>query len=124
MHLIVIGACFGLLTALAIIAPRSIPDPSPITSDIEILAQVKLKDTDEPVIGVTVTLTGKRPASAYQACVTDENGAVRMQVTKPGTYKVRVTTDDFEIAETEVKVVAGDKQLSIQLLLTRKDTAG
>jgi hypothetical protein len=33
---------------------------------------------------------------------------------------VRVTNDDFEKAETEVKVVAGDKQLSIQLLLIRK----
>lgn len=118
MHTIVIGICFGLLTALSIIPFRVIAVPP--TSDIEILAQVKLKDTNEPVIGVTVTLTGKRPASAYQACVTDEKGAVKMQVTKPGTYKVRVTTDDFEIAETEVKVVAGDKQLSIQLLLIRK----
>jgi len=91
-----------------------------IASDIEILAEVKLKDTNEPVTGVTVTLTGKRPASAYQACVTDEQGTVRMQVRKPGTYTIRVTTDNFEIAETEVKVVAGDRQLSIELLLTRK----
>jgi hypothetical protein len=117
----VIGVCLGIVTAVSIILPVSFAVRAmPIAADIEILAEVKLKDTSEPVTGITVTLTGKRPSSAYQACITDEQGTVRMQVRKPGTYIVRVTNDDFEKAETEVKVVAGDKQLSIQLLLIRK----
>ena len=122
MKSIIIGVSFGLVAALSIVVPRLSASvaASPVFSDIEIMAEVRLKGTNEPVSGVTVTLTGKRSASAYQACVTNEQGSVTMQVTKPGTYTIRVTTDDFEIAETDVKVVAGDRQLSVQLFLTKK----
>jgi hypothetical protein len=124
MKSFIIGVSIGLLAALSIVFPRldTLASTVAFPADIEIIAEVKLKDTNEPVSGVTVTLTGKRSGSAYQACVTNELGAVTMQVKKPGTYTIRVTTDQFEVAETDVKVVAGDRQLSVQLLLTPKES--
>ena len=122
MRSIIIGVLFGLVAALSITAPRTRVEAASLTppADIEIMAEVKLKGTNEPVSGVTVTLTGKRSATAYQACVTNEQGEVTMQVKKPGVYTIRVTTDEFEVEETEVKVVAGDRRLSVELLLTPK----
>lgn len=125
MKPIIIGVVLGLATVLSIIVPRpqTAALAAVVPADIEIMAEVRLKGTNEPVSGVTVTLTGKRAAVAYQACVTNDQGAVTMQVRKPGTYTIRVTTEEFEIAETDVKVVAGDRQLSVQLLLVPKGSS-
>ena len=125
MKPIIIGVVFGLAAVLSIITlcHQAAALASTLPADIEIMAQVRLKGTNEPVSGVTVTLTGKRAAIAYQACVTNEEGSVTMQVKKPGTYTIRVTTEEFEVAETDVKVVAGDRQLSVQLLLVPKGSS-
>ena len=115
----VIGICLAIVAALSITAPGL----AGAASGTEILAEVRSKDTNQPVVGVTVTLTGKLTATTYEACVTDEEGKVTMRVRKPGTYTVRVTSDNYERAEVDVKVVAGDKQHSVQVLLTPKTVA-
>ena len=113
----VIGICLAVFAGISITTP-CLADAA--AAGTEILAEVKTKDTNQPVVGVTVTLTGKLTATTYEACITDENGKVSMRVRKPGTYTVRVTSDEYERAEVDLKVVAGDKQLSVQLLLTPK----
>src|SRR6187402_2576025 len=115
----VIGICFALVAAVSIASPRL----AGAASGTEILAEVLAKDTNQPVVGVTVTLTGKLKATTYEACVTDESGRVTMRVRQPGTYTVRVASDEYERAEVDVTVVAGDKQRSVQLLLTPKTVA-
>jgi hypothetical protein len=115
----IIGICLVIFTALSVTSPRLVD----AAAGTEILAEIRSTDTNQPVVGVTVTLTGKLKATTYEACVTDENGKVSMRVRNPGTYTVRVTSDEYERAEVDLTVVAGDKLRTVQMLLTPKTAA-
>lgn len=127
MKPIAIRTFLGLAAALAFVHPLAeahAPNIRQPLAGTEIVADVKTIDTNEPVTGVTVTLTGKLTTVAFESCITDEEGRVRMHVKKPGIYTVRVSSDDFERAEADITVVAGDKERNILLFLTPKTAAG
>ncbi len=85
--------------------PVAAPPPPPTTGNL--VGRLLLADTDSPVVGADVLLTG--PAGDERHLTTGADGRWRLEDVPPGAYKVHVTLPGFDVLDSNEDVSVGEE---------------
>jgi len=85
--------------------PVAAPPPPPTTGNL--VGRLLLANTEAPVVGADVLLTG--PANDEHHLTTDADGRWRLENLPPGAYKVHVTLPGFDVLDSNEDVAIGEE---------------
>ena len=110
------SALLGLLTSIACLAAVS---PVAIKAQVTVRGVV-LDRRDQPLQYARVELAAVRDASERAETDSDERGAFRLELGRPGEYRLTVThAQYFPINDKPVELVAGENVLNVEMIRSR-----